>query len=57
LLKSFFQSIYNSFDVRDCFVFCGLGMLGYGLYLLSPWIAFSVCGALLMAIGYLMGGK
>jgi hypothetical protein len=39
------------FDVRDLFVFGGLSMLGYGLYLKEPWIAFSVCGALLIALG------
>ncbi len=41
-------------SVRDLFYFPGMAMLGYGLYLLRPWIAFAVCGALLMLTGYLM---
>jgi len=53
-IKSRFQRVYDSFDIRDFFVYIGLGLLFYGLYLLQPWIAFSVCGVLLMAIGYLM---
>jgi len=41
-------------NIRDFFYFPGLVMLGYGLYLYRPWIAFSVCGVLLMITGYLM---
>jgi len=48
--------IIKSFDIRDVFVFGGLALLGYGLYLFEPWISFSVCGGLLMIIGYVMRG-
>ena len=54
-MKIFFQRIKSFFDIRDFFVFGGLGMLGYGLYL--KWgegVALIVCGVLLMVIGYLM---
>ena len=45
-------------DIRDVLVFGGLGMLGYGLYLKwGQWLAFIVCGAVLMVIGYLTGDK
>lgn len=47
--------IMKIFDVRDFFVFGGLGMLGYGLWLLKPWIAFTVCGVVFMAIGLFTG--
>ena len=50
-------SIKNGLDVRDFLVFGGLSMLGYGLYLLRPWLGFAVAGALLMGIGYLMRDK
>jgi hypothetical protein len=50
-------SIKNGLDVRDVLVFGGLSMLGYGLYLLRPWLGFAVAGALLMGIGYLMRDK
>lgn len=46
-----------AFDIRDVFVFGGLGMLGYGLYRYRPWVAFAVCGLFLMAIGYLMRAR
>lgn len=45
-------------DIRDVFVFGGLGILGWGLYLKwGQWLAFMVCGAVLMFIGYLTGDK
>ncbi len=52
-----FSRIKKSFDIRDVFILSGLGLLGYGLYLFEPWIAFSVCGFLLMLIGYAMRGE
>lgn len=56
-LKSRLSAAWTAFDVRDLLVFGGMAMLGYGLYLLRPWIAFTVCGSLLMLIGYVMRGK
>jgi hypothetical protein len=57
-IKSLVSKSWNAFDVRDFFVFGGLGMLGYGLYLKwGQWLAFMVCGILLMIIGYLMRGR
>ncbi|MDY0412836.1 hypothetical protein [Methanothrix soehngenii] len=57
-IKSLFKGLWNAFDIRDIFVFGGLGMLGYGLYLKwGQWLAFMVCGVLLMTIGYLMRDK
>lgn len=44
----------NNLDVRDIFLFSGLFFTAYGLWLLSPWIGFSVGGFLLMLIGLLM---
>jgi len=47
----------HALDFRDFFVFGGLSMLGYGLFLYLPWLSFTVCGVLLMAFGFLMGEK
>lgn len=45
-------------DIRDVLVFGGLVVLCYGLYLKwGQWLAFIVCGAVLMVIGYLTGDK
>ena len=41
--------------IPDVFLFGGLALLGYGLFLFSPWVAFTTCGGLLMAIGLFMG--
>jgi len=38
-------------NVRDFFVFGGLSLLGYGLWLFIPWVSFSVSGLLLMLLG------
>jgi len=47
----------KAIDIRDILVFGGLGLLGYGLWLLRPWLGFAVAGAVLMGIGYLMRDK
>ena len=57
-IKSLSKGLWNAFDIRDVFVFGGVAMLGYGLYLRwGEWLAFMVCGILLMIIGYLMRDK
>jgi len=48
------DSIVNPFDVRDVFLIAGWGMVTYGLYLLAPWIGYSVGGFLLMILALLM---
>jgi hypothetical protein len=49
------NSIRTAIDLRDLFVFGGLGLLGYGLFQFRPWVAFAVCGAILLAIGLFVG--
>jgi hypothetical protein len=48
------STLRAALDIRVFFFFGGLGMLGFGLHLLQPWIAFTVCGILLMLIGWAM---
>lgn len=51
-LTSPFRALARAFDMRDVFVFGGLGMLGYGLHLRwGLWLALMVCGAILLLIG------
>ena len=38
-------------DIRDVFVFGGLAIMSYGLYLFKPWVAYTVSGMILMALG------
>lgn len=45
------------FDVRDCFVFGGLVLVGYGLWLLAPWAGFAVPGAIMLLIGLFVGKR
>ena len=52
-----FVSIYKAFDIRIVFFFGGFISLFYGLYLFLPWVAYSVCGVILMVEGQLMRGK
>jgi len=49
------QSVKKGFGIRDIFISGGMAMLFYGLYIWIPWVAFSVCGTLLMTMGYFMG--
>ena len=50
------SAIWDAFDIRIVFFFGGLSLLGYGLFLYLPWVSYSVCGVILMAVGWLMGG-
>jgi len=53
-MKNFLQRIKSFSDIRDVFVFGGLGMLGYGLYL--KWgegVALMVCGGIVFILGLL----
>lgn len=57
-MKSFCKSIVKSFDIRDVFLICGWGMVGYGIRLkYGSWLALIICGAILMLIAYLMIGR
>lgn len=55
--KSLLIGAWQAFDIRDFFILCGLGLIGYGLWLFKPWVGFSVSGFLMMVIGYLMRGE
>jgi len=35
----------------DLLALFGLSMLGYGLFLLEPWLAFTACGAIMLCGG------
>jgi uncharacterized membrane protein len=49
--------VKNIFDRRDVFVFGGLILMGYGLYLFKPWVSYVVIGAVLLWIGLFLGKK
>jgi hypothetical protein len=51
------SAMWDTFDIRIILFFGGLIMLGYGLFLYLPWLSYSICGVILMATGWLMGGK
>lgn len=55
--KSWVGKVKNAADVRDILVFGGLILLGYGLYLLRPWLGFAVSGGLMMCIGLFVGKR
>jgi hypothetical protein len=45
------------FDIRDIFVFGGLSSMFYGIRQFNPWMAFAICGLLLMLIGLFFGRR
>ena len=51
------STVKLAFNLRDVFVFGGLAMMGYGLYLFKPWVAFTVTGAILCWLGLGVGRK
>lgn len=54
-IASLTVSAWRGFDVKDVFVFGGLPMLGYGLFLhWGLWLALVVCGSILIILGFVM---
>jgi hypothetical protein len=51
-LRTHAANLTKAFDLRDLFVFGGIAMMGYGLWLYQPWIAFTVCGATIFRLGF-----
>lgn len=49
----FFRGVKSG--MADIFLFSGLCLFGYGLFLYERWISFAVCGALLMVYGLMIG--
>jgi hypothetical protein len=56
-IKSRFGALRAACDVRDFHVYGGLIVMGYGLYLLRPWLGFAVPGAILLCIGMFVGKR
>jgi len=48
------KKIIASFSLRDFLLLFGFGLLAHGLYLLYPWLAYTVCGILLLVGGFFM---
>jgi len=53
--SSLIRIALGAFDIRDFFVFGGLSMLGYGLYLVySLALALIICGSIVLILGCVM---
>lgn len=48
---SWVSALWKAVDIQDFFIFGGLALLGYGLWMLYPWLGFTVPGAILMCFG------
>ena len=57
LILSNIKTAYAALDIRDLFLIVGLAMLGYGLYLLRPWLGFSVPGAIMILLSLFVGKR
>jgi hypothetical protein len=44
-------------SLRDILLLIGIFSLGYGLYMVNPWISFTICGVLIMSGGLFMKEK
>jgi len=49
--------LLKKIDVRDILFVGGFALLGYGLFLFLPWVSFTVCGGLLIALSVTMRGR
>lgn len=51
------NAILKIISLRDTLLIVGMLSLGYGLYMVKPWISFVVCGGLLIFGGLIMQEK
>jgi len=42
---------FPKISLRDIFLISGVILLGYGLWLLYPWLGYAVCGLLFLIVG------
>ena len=45
---------FKKVSLRDILLILGLSLLTYGLYQFRPWVAYTVCGFLVMFAGFFM---
>jgi len=55
-MKKIFEPL-KSISLRDVLLVAGLGLFGWGLFLFIPWVAFSVCGAIIFTLAFIFGDK
>lgn len=51
-LKLAFAKLGSLVDVRDFLVFGGLAVMGYGLWMLRPWVSLTVVGGIFFIMGF-----
>jgi hypothetical protein len=51
LVRSLISWLVQAFDIRDLFVFSGMLLIWYGLYLWIPSVSFVVVGVLVLLLG------
>lgn len=49
-MRKMFKKFLSLFDIRDGFFFSGLVLLGIGLWVVKPYLAFIVVGGLLVFV-------
>jgi hypothetical protein len=53
-VKKLIGIINKAVGLREVLLISGFVALAYGLYLLRPWVSFSVSGVILLAAGFFM---
>jgi hypothetical protein len=56
-VKKLIGIIKNAVGLREILLISGFVALAYGLYLLRPWLSFSVSGVILLAAGFFLSEK
>lgn len=54
---SWIPAIVKAVDVRDFFIFGGIALLGYGLWMLYPWLGFTAMGGIFLGLGLFVGKR
>jgi len=54
---SWLAAAWKAVDIRDFFVFGGLALLGYGLWMIKPYLGLISTGSILMCFGLFVGKR
>lgn len=54
---SWVSALFRAVDLRDLFIFGGIALIGYGLWMLYPWLGFTATGVIFLSLGLFVGKR
>jgi hypothetical protein len=51
------SALFKAVELRDFLIFGGISMLGYGLWMLYPWLGWTATGTIFLCLGLFVGKR